>query len=106
MEGDLSALLGLGKRAGSLIIGTGGVRAALKKSQLQLVIVAKNYSDRTGEKVVRLARAKKIPVVAGLDTEELGSRLGLGPVQAVGVTDLGLAAGIRQKTNPLLTEGV
>ena len=87
-------LLGLGLRAGQVIVGTSGVRAALQRNELTLVIVALDHSGRTSEKVGRLAQARGVPVLQGPSAEELGRRLGRDSVQAVGVKDRSLAAGI------------
>ncbi len=90
-------MIGLGLRAGKVVIGTGSVRRELQRGGLVLVIVAGDASQRTGEKVVRLAKAKRVPVVIGPDASELGADLGRGSVQAVGVKDRHLASGVRQK---------
>ncbi len=88
-------LLGLGARSGRLVVGTGAVRVALKREQLALVVVASDSSRRTAEKVVRLARATGVPVVGGPRAAALGRQIGRhGAVQAVGVQDRSLAAGI------------
>ena len=87
-------LLGLGVRAGQVIIGTGGVREALQRGEVSLVVVAKDCSPRTEEKVNRLARARGIPLLEGPTADELGRRLGRDSIQAVGVRDPKLAAGI------------
>lgn len=92
-EAQLS-LLGLGARAGSIVVGAGGVRAALQRDELGLVVVAGDHSPRTEEKVLRLARAKGVPALAGPSAATLGRRLGRGAVQAVGVRDRHLVAGI------------
>jgi ribosomal protein L7Ae-like RNA K-turn-binding protein len=92
-EGQLG-LLGLGVRAGTVVVGTGGVRAALQRDELALVVVAADCSERTREKVVRLAEARGIRTLTGPMAEELGRRLGRSAVQAVGVRDARLAAGI------------
>lgn len=87
-------LLGLGARAGALAVGTSGVRAALQRGELALLVVARNRSPRTDEKVLRLARARGVPILEGPDDVTLGRRLGREGVQAVGVRDRQLAAGI------------
>lgn len=87
-------LLGLGARAGSVVVGTGGVRTALQREEVRLVVVAADYSPRTEEKVLRLARAKGVQALTGPAAAELGRRLGRGAVQAVAVRDRNLAAGI------------
>jgi ribosomal protein L7Ae-like RNA K-turn-binding protein len=88
-------LLGLGARRRALVIGTAGVRVALQRGELALVVVAADVSARTVEKVLRLARGRRVRTVAGPSAGELGRRLGRpGSVQAVGVRDPHLAAGI------------
>jgi ribosomal protein L7Ae-like RNA K-turn-binding protein len=87
-------LLGLGARAGSVVIGTGGVRTALQRDEVRLIIVAADLSPRTEEKVLRLARAKGVRALTGPQAAELGRRVGRGSVQAVAVRDRNLAAGI------------
>jgi ribosomal protein L7Ae-like RNA K-turn-binding protein len=87
-------LLGLGLRAGQLVLGTAGVRAGLQRGEVALVVLAANRSTRTGDKVERLARARRVPVLVGPPDEPLGRRLGRPALQAVGVKDGRLAAGI------------
>ena len=93
-------LLGLGMRAGSVVIGTAGVRAALRRDQLALVIFAGDRSRRTEEKVLRLVEARGVPWMEGPSADDLGNALGRRPVQAVGVRDAQLAAGIRAQAAP------
>ncbi len=90
-------LLGLGLRAGSVVVGTTGVRESLQRGDLKLVILAEDRSERTIEKVGRLATAKGIPVIQGPPADELGRRLGRDAVQTAGVRDPNLAAGISGK---------
>jgi ribosomal protein L7Ae-like RNA K-turn-binding protein len=87
-------LLGLGMRAGRVVVGTAGVRAGLQRGEVTLVVVAANRSARTADKVERLARARGVPVLVGPLDEPLGKRLGRSAVQAVGVVDARLAAGM------------
>ena len=90
----LTRLLGLGVRAGNVVIGVAGVRAGLQRGQLACVVVAEDVAQRTIEKVVRLAEAKQVPVLRGPVAAELGAGLGKPPVQAVGVSDAALAKGL------------
>jgi ribosomal protein L7Ae-like RNA K-turn-binding protein len=87
-------LLGLGVRAGKVVVGSAGVRASLRRDELALVVVAADASARTEAKVVGLARARGVPVVQGADGAGLGRRCGRGAVQALGVRDRALAAGL------------
>ena len=99
MSGKLVRLLGLGLRAGRVVVGVTGVRAQLQRDGLRCVVLAADASARTREKVERLARARGVPVVPGPAALDLGAGLGGpagggGSVQAVGVADAALARGV------------
>ena len=90
----ITRLLGIGLRAGNVVIGVAGVRAGLQRGTVYCVVVAADASQRTIDKVVRLAEAKQVPVLRGTDANALGAGLGKPPVQAVGVSDPALARGL------------
>jgi ribosomal protein L7Ae-like RNA K-turn-binding protein len=92
----LLGLLGLGLRAGRIAIGVDAVRKELQAGKCWCVVLADNASPRAIEKVVRLAGAKKVPVLAGPGAEAIGAQLGKPPVMAVGVRDRALASGMVQ----------
>jgi len=94
VSGKLIRLLGLGLRAGRVVVGVTGVRAQLQRDGLRCVVLAADASARTREKVERLARARGVSVLAGPAALDLGAGLGRRPVQAVGVADAGLARGL------------
>ena len=87
-------LLGLGRRAGTVVVGVAGVRARLQADGLACVVVAADAGTRTREKVERLAVARGVPVLVGPPADRLGAALGSPPVQAVGVSDASLARGL------------
>jgi len=93
----LTRLLGLGARAGNVVIGVGGVRAGLQQDKFACVVLAADAGPRTMEKVTRLAEARQIPVLRGPPAEQLGTSLGRPPVQAVGVSDRALARGLMEE---------
>ncbi|MBI2402235.1 MAG: ribosomal L7Ae/L30e/S12e/Gadd45 family protein [Gemmatimonadetes bacterium] len=86
-------------RAGTVVVGTSGAREALQRGRVALVVLAGDYARRTDEKVGRLARARRVPVLMGPPASELGRRIGRTAVQAVAVQDPRLAAGIRALKN-------
>jgi len=94
VSAKLIRLLGLGLRAGRVVVGVTGVRAQLQRDGLRCVVLAADASVRTREKVERLARARGVSVLAGPAALDLGAGLGRRPVQAVGVADAGLARGL------------
>lgn len=87
-------LLGLGLRGRRVVLGVAGVRARLQRGGLACVVLARDASVRTLDKVERLARARGIPVLRGPDAARLGGGLGRTAVQAVGVRDPALARGL------------
>ena len=86
--------LGLGLRAGSVVVGVDAVRRSLQASECCCIVVARDASRRAREKVVRLAAALGVPQIEGPDAAELGARLGKPPVMVAGVRDAALADGI------------
>jgi len=92
----LVRLLGLGARGGGgrVVVGVTGVRAQLQRDALSCVVLAADASLRTREKVERLARARRVPVLVGPVAERLGAGLGRPQVRAVGVADAALARGL------------
>ena len=96
---DVLGLLGLGLRAGSVVVGVEGVRTGLRAGKFALVVVAADASPRALEKVVRLAEGRGVPQVRGPRAADIGQRLGRPPVMVVGVRDPALARGIRAVGN-------
>ena len=94
MREGVTRLLGLGLRAGRVVIGVAGVRAGLQRGKLACVVLAADAGERTHDKVARLAQAKGVPLVTGPAAAQLGAGLGRPPVQAVGVEDRALARGL------------
>ena len=92
----LLGLLGLGYRGGRVVIGVDAVRRELQAGKCWCVVVAEDASPRAIDKVVRLASAKGVPILAGPRAVAMGAQLGKPPVMAVGVRDRALASGIVQ----------
>ncbi len=90
----LLGLLGLGRNGGMLVVGTDAVRRALQQDRLFCVVLAGDASARTRDKVVRLAGARHVPLLAGPAAAAIGVQLGKPPVMAVGVRDRALASGL------------
>ncbi|HEV8197468.1 MAG TPA: ribosomal L7Ae/L30e/S12e/Gadd45 family protein [Gemmatimonadales bacterium] len=93
MSGVLG-LLGLGIRAGNVVVGVDAVRRSLQARECRCIVVARDASQRAREKVVRLATAIGVPQVEGPEAAVLGARLGKPPVMVAGVRDAALADGI------------
>ncbi|HEU4647859.1 MAG TPA: ribosomal L7Ae/L30e/S12e/Gadd45 family protein [Gemmatimonadales bacterium] len=92
--GGILGLLGLGYRGRLVVVGVDAVRAEVQAGRARCVVLAADASPRAIEKVMRLAKAKGVPLVAGPPAAAIGEQFGKPPVMAVGVRDRGLADGI------------
>ena len=90
----LLGLLGLGYRGRRVVVGVDAVRKELQAGRCWCVVVAEDASPRAVDKVVRLASAKGVPILAGPRAAAIGAQLGKPPVMAVGVRDRALANGM------------
>jgi len=78
-----------------LVIGVEQVRAEVKKGTVRLAVVAQDASRHSREKVMPLLRAKGIDIIESMSADELGALFGREQTAAVGITDAGLARGVR-----------
>ncbi len=90
----LLGLLGLGRRSGAVLLGVDRVRAGLQAGTVRCLVVASDLSPRARDKVVRLARARRVPLLAGPSADQMGARLGTPAVMVVGVLDQALTRGL------------
>jgi ribosomal protein L7Ae-like RNA K-turn-binding protein len=100
----VEGLLGLGLKAGNVVVGVDAVRRSLQAGEIRCIVVAKDASQRAREKVVRLATAIGVPQIEGPEAAKLGARLGKPPVMVAGVRDAALADGIVRAGAAGLTE--
>lgn len=77
-----------------MVLGVDAVRAGLQAGRVKAIVVAADASPRAAEKVVRLARARGIPLVPGPAAEAIGARLGRPAIMVAGVVDRALAQGL------------
>ena len=85
--GDPMALLGMARRAGALVYGTGSTRRAVKEGRARLVLFAQDASEAQRDKVMNILRHGKTPRATVGTREALGSAVGSAPVSTVAVTD-------------------
>ena len=77
------------------MVGVEQVRGEAKKGTLKLAVVAHDASRHSREKVLPLLKAKGIDVIERMSSNELGAAVGREQTAAVGITDAGLARGVR-----------
>lgn len=71
------------------------VRGEAKKGTLRLAVVAHDASRHSRDKVMPLLKAKGIDIVETMSANQLGAAVGREQTAAVGITDAGLARGVR-----------
>ena len=71
------------------------MRVEAKKGTLKLAVIAHDVSRHSREKVIPLLRAKGIDIIETMSADELGAACGREHTAAVGITDAGLARGVR-----------
>ena len=77
------------------MVGVEQVRGEAKKGTLRLAVVAYDASRHSREKVLPLLKAKGIDIVETMSANQLGAAIGREQTAAVGITDAGLARGVR-----------
>lgn len=88
-------LAGLGLRARTAVVGVQQVRDAARRGKLKLALVASDASRNSMDKVIPLLTARRVHIIQGFKSEELGASCGRESVSVLGVLDAGLARGIR-----------
>lgn len=71
------------------------MRVEAKKGTLKLALIAHDAAQNSRDKVLPLVRAKGIDIVETMSANELGAAVGREQTAAVGITDAGLARGVR-----------
>jgi ribosomal protein L7Ae-like RNA K-turn-binding protein len=80
------ALLGLAQRAGAVVKGTAGVRQALKRNEVKLLVLAEDGSSTQREKVLPLAEARGVHWETLGTMVELGAAVGSGRLASMALT--------------------
>jgi ribosomal protein L7Ae-like RNA K-turn-binding protein len=88
-------LVGLGARGRLVVVGAEQVRLAAQKGSVQLVLVARDVSRHSLDKVIPVLRARGVEMVEWPSAAELGGAVGRDITAAIGIVDQALARGIR-----------
>ncbi len=90
---ELAALqaVGVARRAGCVAVGTRAVREAGREQRLSVILLARDASANSRERLERVHERSGAEIVTCGDRTSLGAAVGRGPVAALGVTERGLA---------------
>lgn len=89
-------LVGLGLRGRLAVVGVQMVREAAKRGRLEVALVASDAAQNSLDKISPLLGARGVPVIGAFSAAELGDVAGRESVAVIGVTDVGLAKGIKE----------
>jgi len=94
--GDVDALrlLGLARRAGSLVAGSEAVKGAARSGTLHAVVFARDASANAVRRIAPSLDRQGVRSSACGSRAALGAALGKGPVAVVGITDAALARAV------------
>ena len=94
---EVLRLLGLARRAGTVVTGTGAVRDAVRSNAARLVLLAEDAAPGQTGKVAGLLRHRSLSGVTWGTQEELGRAVGSAPLSAIAITEEGFAAQLRER---------
>lgn len=90
-------LIGLARKAGKLVIGEQAVLKALQLSQVRLLLLAVDSSNRKRRIFAAHAEAHSIPLIEWATKTQLGSQLGKQQVAVAAIIDPSLAQAVWRK---------
>lgn len=87
-------LLGIARRAGSLVAGSEAVKGAARSGTLRAVVFARDASANAVHRIAPSLERQGVRSSACGDRATLGAALGKGPIAVVGITDAALARAV------------
>ena len=88
---EVLGILGLARRAGSVVTGTGAVRDAVRAESARFVLLAEDAAEGQAGKVANLLRHRSVPWATWGTREELGRAVGAAPLSAIAIMNDGFA---------------
>ncbi len=90
----LLQLVGLARRAGYAVVGTSAVKEALRRTELNVIVLATDASENAIRRVQGTMDDAGVTVVSCATRQELGRAVGRPEAVIVGIRDRGLASRI------------
>lgn len=97
---EVLRLLGLARRAGAVVTGTGAVRDAVRSNAARFVLLAEDAAPGQTGKIEGLLRHRTLPRASWGTQEELGRAVGTAPLSAMAITEEGFAGQLRERLAP------
>lgn len=93
---DFHKLLGLARRAGKLVLGSGGVESTVRARKAMLVIMAKDSAESTIKRLTDKCRSYNVPLIILGTKQSLGNITGKDEAAAIAVTDSNFAGVLKR----------
>lgn len=90
VEGTLR-LVGLARRAGRAVLGSGAVREAARSGRLKAVLFAADAAPSASDRLAGVLAAAGVPVAKCGSRDELGRAVGRPGIVVIGITEANLA---------------
>lgn len=87
MINKLYSMLGIGKKAGLVVLGETGSIHSIKKDKSKLIILSEDASDNTKDKIISLCKNHKTKYYIIGEKQKLGYALGKDLLSIISVTD-------------------
>lgn len=88
MINKLYSMLGIGKKAGLLVLGETGCIQSIKKEKSKLIILSSDATENTKDRILTLCDKHKIKYYIIGEKQELGYALGKNLSSMISITDL------------------
>lgn len=82
------SMLGIGKKAGYIVLGETGCIQSIKRGKSKLVILASNASDNTKDRIIPLCKKHNVEYYIFGEKEQLGYAVGKSLSSIISITDL------------------
>lgn len=94
MTNKLYSMLGIGKKAGLVVLGETGSMHSIKKDKSKMIILSEDASDNTKDKIISLCDKHKIKYYIIGEKQKLGYALGKDLLSIISITDYKFAEAI------------
>ena len=91
MINKLYSMLGLGKKAGYIVLGETGCVQSIKKEKSKLIILSQDASDNTKDKIISLCENNNIKYYIIGEKQDLGYAVGKNLSSIISITDIKFA---------------
>lgn len=87
MQNKFLNFLGIAKKSRNLVEGYNACEEEIKRNKISLCVLSRECSENTRDKFQKYCSDRKIPIIEGLSSEELGRAIGRVEINILAVKD-------------------